>query len=293
MSNFAFFFINGPLLVLNLMTNIFFGFCLMTRNTQQVKQPLVILLGSIVSCTILFELSVTFSTCVLESNIVANITSTIMTFLIHVNTTCNVWLMFYYYLMIVPSQRAIYLWVKKNIKSIIYAMMLFDRLIFLGYASVRSTSIMAYTRVSNGTVFVYDEIEIVFISILNIHIFLCQFFMVIFCFVAAHYLNKHMKSLSASGGSLSNPRFHSQIRVTVTGILQGVLCLLCTLWSLVYGMSYFLLQHFYFDTSILITVVNLYMLASTVNLGVGQTLFRERAVHVWKAVKKRLCTRKS
>ena len=48
MSDFAFFLINRPLLILNLMANIFFGFCLMTRKTQQVKQPLTMVLGLIV-----------------------------------------------------------------------------------------------------------------------------------------------------------------------------------------------------------------------------------------------------
>ena len=130
MSDFAFFSINGPLLVLNLMTNIFFGFCLMTRKTQQVKQPLTILLGSMVSFTILYVLSVTLLTCVFEggnSNIVLSITSHIVNFLISGNITSYVWLMFYYYIMIVPSQRALFIWVKKNIKSVIYIVMILEK----------------------------------------------------------------------------------------------------------------------------------------------------------------------
>ncbi|CAL8342186.1 unnamed protein product [Boreogadus saida] len=167
--------------------------------------------------------------------------------------TTYVWLMFYYYIMIVPSQRALFLWVKKNIKSIIYIVLILD-----------------------------STYKFIFICV-----------MMISCFATAHYLNKHMKSLSASDGSLSNPRLHSQIRVTFTGFLQGVLCFLCGIWNLVYVMTYYLSPYFYFGSNITFTVINLYISGTTVNLGVGQTLFRERAIHVWKAVKKRLCTGKS
>ena len=295
MSVFAIFFINGPLMVLNLIANIFFGFCLMTRKTQQVKQPLMILLGSMVSCTILYVLSVTLLACVLEwveSIVVAVIAFQIVTLLMHVNMNTYVWLMFYYYTMIVPSQRALFLWLKKNIKSFIYVMMLLDSLIFLGNASFEITlNIIDYSIFNNGTELVFIDIGFVLDSIVYIHLFLCLLVMMISCFATAHYLNKHMKSLSASDGSLSNPRLHSQIRVTVTGILQGVLCFICTICDLVDGMSLYL-SPFYFDAYIPITVINLYIFGTTVNLGVGQTLFRERAVHVWKAVKKRLCTGK-
>ncbi|CAL8371048.1 unnamed protein product [Arctogadus glacialis] len=91
--------------------------------------------------------------------------------------------------------------------------------------------------------------------------------MMISCFATAHYLNKHMKSLSASDGSLSSPRLHSQIRVTVTGILQGVLCFLCAMQNLLHVMSYFLSSYFSFDYYIHITVINLYILGTTGNLG--------------------------
>ncbi|CAL8388331.1 unnamed protein product [Gadus morhua 'NCC'] len=296
MSDFAVFLINGPLLVLNLMANIFFVFCLMTRKTQQVKQPLTILLGSMVSFTILYVFSVTLLTCVLvwvKSNVVIDIAYTIVIFLSRGNMTTYVWLMFYYYIMIVPSQRALFLWVKKNIKSIIYIVLILDRLFFLGVASFQVTLIVDHFRFPNGTEVFYNEIDIVWFSIVSTYKFIFICVMMISCFATAHYLNKHMKSLSASDGSLSSPRLHSQIRVTVAGILQGVLCFLCGIWNLVYVMIYYLSPYFYFGSNITFTVVNLYISGTTVNLGVGQTLFREKAIHVWKAVNKRLCTGKS
>ncbi|CAL8320903.1 unnamed protein product [Merluccius merluccius] len=112
-------------------------------------------------------------------------------------------------------------------------------------------------------------------------------------FATAHYLNKHMKSLAASGGSLFNPRLGSQIRVTVTGILQGVLYCLYGVWAIVDAVVFNFSPYFLFGPSITQTVINLYFLGTTVNLWVRQTLFRERAVHVWKAVKNRFGTGKT
>ncbi|CAL8371051.1 unnamed protein product [Arctogadus glacialis] len=212
-----------------------------------------------------------------------------MNFLMYGNMTAYLWLMFYYYIMIVPSQRALFLWVKKNIKSVIYIMMILDRLFFLGDALFQIFFFMDFSRFHNGKEYVYNKIVIALDSIVIIYTFFLLFVTMISCFATANYLNKHVKSLSASGGFLNNPRLHSQIRVAVTGIAQGVLCFLCAIWSLVYVMSY----SFYFDYYIPITLIMLAMLGSNVNLGVGQTLFRERAVHVWKAVEKRLCTGKS
>uniref|UniRef100_A0A8C5CZQ4 Taste receptor type 2 n=1 Tax=Gadus morhua TaxID=8049 RepID=A0A8C5CZQ4_GADMO len=196
-----------------------------------------------------------------ESDVAAIISYTIVLLLMHVNMTSYVWLMFYYHIMIVPSQRVLFLWVKKNIKSVIYVVMLLDSLIFL---------------FNNGTEFVFIDIGIALVSIVYIYLFLCLFVMMISCFATAHYLNKHMKSISVSDGSLSSPRLHSQIRVTVTGILQGVLCFLCTICDLVDVMSFYLSPYFEFDVYILLTVINLYIFGTTINLAVGQTLFRER-----------------
>lgn len=291
MGYFTVFLINGPLL----MANIFFVFCLMTRKTQQVKQPLMTVLGSMVSFAILYELSVVLMACMFEvkSEVVQYIFSTIGIFLMRMNMTTYGWLMVYYPIMIVPSQRAFFLWVRKNIKTVIYGGMLLDSLIFLSNALFEITYIIHFSKLYNGAEFAYYVITIMFLSIVNVYMFLRLFGMMISCFTIAHYLNKQMKSLAASGRSLSNPRLHSQIRVTVTGIIQGVLCFLYALWTLLYVMSFFISIYICIDGYFNFAVNNLYFFGTTVNLGVGQTLFRERAVHVWKAVKKRICTGKS
>ncbi|KAJ3591847.1 hypothetical protein NHX12_006978 [Muraenolepis orangiensis] len=205
--------------------------------------------------------------------------------------TSYVWLMFYYYIMIVPSQRAIIRWVKKNIKSIIYVMLFGDRLLFLGNAAYEITLTLD-SLYSNGTDFFLQDIAIVEFSILSGYVLLCLCVMIFSSFATAHYLSKHMKSLAASDGSLFNPRLLSQIRVTITGILQGVLYLLFGLWYIANMLCYYLPPYVTLSFFIRYTATTLYISITTLNLWVGQTLFRERAVHVWKAVKKHVCTGK-
>ncbi|KAK0154056.1 hypothetical protein N1851_003852 [Merluccius polli] len=292
MSKFSFVLTNGPLMFLNLMANVFFVFCLMTRKTQRVKQPLKILLGFVISSTIIYLFSVSLLYYLLmwiKSLKALLVLLAIVNYTVYVNMTSYAWLMFYYYIMIVPSQRGVFLWVKKNIKSVIYVMLFFDRLIFLGNASSEIASVTDISRFcNNGTVglVTFPDFVKAWFFIINVYICLCLSVMMVSSFATAHYLNKHMKSLAASGGSLFNPRLGSQIRVTVTGILQGVLYCLYGLWTMVIMWWLYFQSYPLFNFNINYTVTTLFISITTVNLWFGQTLFREGAVHVWKAVKK-------
>ncbi|KAJ4933147.1 hypothetical protein JOQ06_029982, partial [Pogonophryne albipinna] len=90
------------------------------------------------------------------------------------------------------------------------------------------------------------------------------------------YLCGHMRRMVANGQPVSHPRLRSQVRVTVTGILQGVLYLICSVWTL-----YEFLPLAFIDPTTHFTVINLYMSGTTVALGVGQAVFRQRAADIW------------
>ena len=209
MSRFSFALTNGPLMVLNFMANVFFVFCLMTGKTQRVKQPLKILLGFVISSTIiyLFSVSLLYYFLMWIKSLKAMLALlTIVNSTVFLNMTSYVWLTFYYYIMIVSSQRALFLWVKKNIKSVIYVMLFFDRLMFLAHASYNIASFMDISRsCNNGTVSAFPDIGIAWLFIINVYICLCLCVMIVSSFTTAHYLNKHMKSLAASGGSTLQP----------------------------------------------------------------------------------------
>ncbi|CAL8371053.1 unnamed protein product [Arctogadus glacialis] len=191
------------------MANIFLVFCLMNRKTQQLKQPSTILLihGFLYNTLfiifyfddlcfgmgrIICSCSHNLCNCDLpdawehdqgrSQDIIIPVASSVVSsgqsgphLATPLNMTTYVWLMFYYYIMIVPSQRALFLWVKKNIKSVIYVLMLLDGVIFLCDASFKMTYIIVYSRFYNGTEFVHTENYIALFSIVSINMFLCLF----------------------------------------------------------------------------------------------------------------------
>uniref|UniRef100_A0A6Q2WWN2 Taste receptor type 2 n=1 Tax=Esox lucius TaxID=8010 RepID=A0A6Q2WWN2_ESOLU len=98
------------------------------------------------------------------------------------------------------------------------------------------------------------------------------------------YLRRHMESMKESGSPFSSPRLTGQMRVTITGILQGILSLFFSLW-LITDFFRWLLSPFSYDNfdsnqNIFFTVASLFMFGTTVNLGVGQSVFRRRAAGI-------------
>ncbi|KAG7251557.1 hypothetical protein CRUP_023828 [Coryphaenoides rupestris] len=191
--------------------------------------------------------------------------------------------MFFFYFMIVPPQRGLFLWVRQNIKLVIYATLLCDRLLLSGHAICQ----MAFKQ-TNGTHHLL-EVEIAAFSIVDAYMCLCLCVMMFSCFATVHYLRRNMRSLVARGGSLFSARLRNQVRVTVMGIVQGVLYMVYGVWFMVMIFGYYLPPLVKFNPNITFTVISLYISITTVNLGVGQTLFRERALRVWKDVKRRVC----
>ncbi|CAK6970300.1 uncharacterized protein LOC128368360 [Scomber scombrus] len=94
------------------------------------------------------------------------------------------------------------------------------------------------------------------------------------------YLSRHMRRMTANGQAFSSSRLRGQVRVTVTGVIQGILYMGCAAWTSYTYLSHTVLQTI-FSEDIYITVANLYMLGTTFNLGVGQAVFRQRAADIW------------
>ncbi|XP_042350669.1 uncharacterized protein LOC121949128 [Plectropomus leopardus] len=202
----------------------------------------------------------------------------------------SVWLNFFYYNQIVPAQRALFVWIKKNIKSIIYCIWFVERI----YSVFDLTAMILHTTPSDGfglsdnVTADHDvstrafskwllDMHIIVVSVLRSHFILCLCVMVFSSGSTVVYLFKHMRRMVANGQSLSGPRFSGQVRVTVTGILQGVLYVFSSLWimSLLYSLTSFIDPYTHF------TVINMYMSGTTFNLGAGQAVFRQRAADIW------------
>lgn len=287
--------INGPLLILNFIANVFYAYCLIfpQPNGQRLKQPLKVLLGILVWSSIFYCLSLSMLNLVLNDlkSHTAFVVWLIMVSFVNNGTTCSVWLNFFYCSQIVPSQRAFLIWVKKNITSFIYvALFAGGILCFCNVAgNVAGIIISTSTNVINSTETDYH------ISVLRIasKVYLCMFkayslislcIMMMSSISTVRYLHRHIRSMVQSGSGFSTPKTQSQMRVAVTGVSQGVLYFLLISYNLMESFSHIVSQQA-FSVWISFTVLSLYITGTTVNLGVGQAAFRRKVVDVWRRVK--------
>ncbi|CAK6970301.1 taste receptor type 2 member 7-like [Scomber scombrus] len=202
----------------------------------------------------------------------------------------HVWLTLYYYIQIVPAQRALLIWVKRNIKVIIYMALLLEGIFFLFTEGVAS----AYGLLQNGLIYnvstltahyndeLYLTNQVLFFSNLAYFV-VCLCIMTVCSLSIVHYLLGHMTSVAQSGSSFSTLR--SQMRIAITGIFQGVLYFLYSTFYV--SVSLFNLHSTccYVDPFVSFTVTSLYLSGTTVSLGIGQVAFRQGAADLWKTLK--------
>lgn len=294
----TFFLINGLLAILNIITNTFYIFCMISPgcNSNSIKQPLKILLGSLIWCTITCLMSfiaMFISELIVESYMFIRTLNMVSLFCLCTSMTSSVWLNFFYCSQIVPAQRAPFIWIKQNIKSIIYSIWLLERIYnLLGFIVVTFELLELNEHVysHNFTMFHFDHatylsekfyvVHLIMILMQKVHFFFCLCVMVMSSGSTVAYLCRHMQRMMANGQSFSSSRFHGQVRVAITGVLQGILYMGCAAWASYSYLSQ-MVFHTYFNQDMYITVANLYMLGTSFNLGVGQAVFRQRAADIW------------
>lgn len=135
--------VNGPLTILNIFANIFFAFCMLCppHGREGLKQPVKLLLGSMVFCTTVYLVSLIAAQClwmVSASSEFFYAAYLTMVYMASTSMSTSVWLNFFYYTQIVPAQRALFTWAKRNIKSIIYWGLFGDRMFFMFQFAVRA-----------------------------------------------------------------------------------------------------------------------------------------------------------
>ncbi len=278
--------INGPFLILNIMANVFYAFCIVCPlQGERIKQPLKLLLGSLIFCTITYLISVTFQL-FFSKFISNNFDLIIVSYLVSVYSLCtniksSVWLNFYYFTQIVPSQRAVCMWIKKNIKAVICCIWFVERSLTLFEIGAMSNHFDFNVTIYNESLYLkipgsklHTPLGTTLIAISSAHFLLCLCVKVMSSSCTVVYLCRHMSRMRANaqpGQPVICPRTKSQVRVTVTGILQGVLFVICAVWiTYSYISPTPQSQYTYF------TVINLYVAGTTLNLGAGQAVFRQR-----------------
>lgn len=276
--------INGPFCVINIWSNAFYVFCMVfPPQGERIKQPLKFLLGSLICCTVIYLMSVIMLFFINDSFNFQLLFNKVSVLSMSTSLYSSVWLNFFYYTQIVPSKRALFIWIKKNIKPFIYCIWLAEKMLILFEFGVSINCIRYNATIIKGTVyFQIPESEFVRNLIDSSSITSCAYFFICLCVMmmascsTVVYLCKHMCSMVANGQPFSCPKFKSQVRVTITGTLQVVLYMIFAGW-IIYNQS----PDTLFNPYKYFTAVNIYMVGTSFNLGAGQAVFRQRAEDIW------------
>lgn len=288
--------INGLVGSINFLMNAFYIFCMVRPlHGEKIKQPLKLLLAMLIGSTTIYLMAnfgVVFSEEKEENDRTAQVSSLLSVSCLSIGVSSSVWLNFFYYTQIVPAQRALFIWIKKNIKPIIFCIIIFEKifsfvdvtLVLLDASLVEFEFNTTFTK--NQVIPVRDLIsnsEDIFTtleSIKRFHFYSSFLVMMMSSSATVAYLCRHMQRMVANGEHFSCPRFSSQVRVTITGIVQGLVYLSLAVWT-----EYTYIVSHYESTSIgpyiRSTVINFYMSAIGFNLGAGQAVFRQRAADIW------------
>lgn len=276
--------INAPLIVLNVTVNVFFMFCMICplASGEEIKQPLKLLLWSLISATMSYLLSL----------IAALLSDYEHSFAPHVLTvyacgtcmTSSAWLNFFYCTQIIPAKQTLFVWIKKNVKSIIYCICICERLlssfemtiVLLRGFDMDESSNLTFSNTSSRL----QGISTISFMILLAYFLLCLCVMVGSSGATVVYLYRHMRRMVTNGSPFFCPRFRSQARVTFTGVLQGVAHLFCS--ALIMGKWF----NEAFGKDIIrncppYTFITIFLSCTTFTLGVGQAVFRKRIASVW------------
>lgn len=284
--------INSPMVIVNVLASLYFIFCL-TRPSrgERLKQPLKLLLWTVICSTLSFlvTLLVLFGS---EPDSFETNMATFGMFLLSLSISMNasVWLNFYYYMQIVPSKSGAFVWIKRNLKPIIYCIWVVEKLInglIVSSILTFKISIINYLNdfeLPNSTstsyaIFLTSHLRFSVIAT-QIYILICLCVMLASSWCTVVYLSRHTCQMASQG--LSCSRFRSQVRVTASGILQGALYLMVSLCVVAENLCFNVLAtHGSYLALSNITMINVYMMGTSVSLGVGQTVFRQRAVDLW------------
>ncbi|KAL2081161.1 hypothetical protein ACEWY4_023014 [Coilia grayii] len=296
------------LTVTGICMNVFFAFCMLFDNQRSLKPPLAVLVGTAVFHTILLQaslLSYTFKSFWEDGPAVDVMVAVIIYAGLSVMST-SVWLSAFYYAKIVSSQSATLAWVKRNITAVVYGGLVVDKIyLFLFVFSITMPKLLAEAHTNTNTssptnATVGDEDQTVWHSVRfyfrYVHVFYLLLFITLMFWAwgcTSGYLCRHVRRMEGSVSPFSSPQLRSQVRVAIQGIVQTVLYIVCAVaqfialfpeWLSLDGRA----REYVHNGSI-----TFYALGTTINLGCGQHLFREKTVQVLTRVKSGNCWKKS
>uniref|UniRef100_A0A8B9RPI8 Taste receptor type 2 n=1 Tax=Astyanax mexicanus TaxID=7994 RepID=A0A8B9RPI8_ASTMX len=236
-NNVVFASVNITLSIPSMLMNFIFVFCMVfpQQGIEQLKQPLNVLLGSLVGGNIalhVFTLLAVFFDLMSSSNaLIYNITAAVMLYTMRISITSTLWLNVFYYCQIVPAQLSVFIWLKKNIRVFIYSALVVDRIFFLYGFTVAVVSLIKNGNCPANEVVNTKQNTTNLNKTLSIRLFFLSpslFLMLALSCVTVFFLWRHMKNMKKSNGS-SFSRRQRQIRVSIISIsVQALLYITCS-----------------------------------------------------------------
>ncbi|KAL7888852.1 hypothetical protein AOLI_G00038260 [Acnodon oligacanthus] len=264
---------------------------------MRVRQPLMTLLVLTVFSTSAFQLSLILHLSLQFMAVSWNFkhaVEALMFYAVRVSIPTNLWLRIFYCSHIVPVKKAPLIWLKKNIKVTMYFLLISTKIYFLVYLVLEF--LMAYgifstqnspevnNTIVNGSVapiwptFQLSQFLDTLDTLTMLMALLSLSVMLTVTGATGRYLYKHVKKMTKSGTPFQSQLLQNQVRVTITSLVQGFLYLLCS--AGIFIDVYCAYQKVIFDRDIIWMLFDLYSLATTLNLGVGQTLLRQRVAQL-------------
>ncbi|XP_036428261.1 LOW QUALITY PROTEIN: taste receptor type 2 member 114-like [Colossoma macropomum] len=309
MTDEAFASVNVPFSAVSILFNIFFVYCMVVpqQGAEQLKEPLKVLLGSLIGCNITIHFcsllfvfnEFVFRDIIKNVNLLHIICPLILTVMIYTMMTIVMsshWKNMFYFCQIVPLQHSFFVWFKRNIRALIYSALILNKIFCLFgmavgvfYNTVQFSMNLANNFTNDTQDALWNSLQINYMLCFASFMFTLALYMLSLCVMLASscavvlYLWRHMKNVEESG--LVSPRLQRQIKMTITGItVQALLHFLCSFWNNTWNSELYIFPEVNVDWNghIVCTIISLYSSGTTINMMVGQSLFRQGVVHVWQ-----------
>lgn len=290
--------LNVPVSVFSILMNIFFIYCMVFQQyeQEQLKQPLNVLQGILVGSNITINVCTLLKVCIYffqpysKYFLVNIVVSKCVVYTMMTSVTSSFWQNVFYYCQITPAQ-SYFVWLKKNIRVLIYCALLINIIVYLfGLSLVCAFVVIIQSAASDNSTSIVSDTK--FISIVETWNVVFSMTLVLLVLnlsgmstsscATVIYLRKHLKNMEESN-TLSSPRFQRQIKMIINSIaIHAVLHFICSIGVLVdLYVSMYSDQTYDLNENILSTFVSFYALGTTITLGIAQSLFRQQVAYVW------------
>lgn len=297
--------VNIPCAALGLGINLFYVFCMIfpLGQAMNTRQPLSTLLVLMIFSNSLFQVSLILYLSLSISGASWNLqhaTNASMFYAVRVSIPTTLWLNIFYCSQIVPFRTDFFLWLKRNIKLIVYLLVVCTNIYFLVYYILDfilvydlssgvfglNSTVESRSDIISGLRIQLDQFLDILDAVTMALVFLGLTTMLAVTGTTGCYLYQHIKTMTKNGTSIHSQLLQNQVRVTITGFVQGLLYFLCSMGMF---LDLYCTYHKYkCDQNVLWTIFSVYTLATTLNLGAGQSLFKQRITQLWK--KGRTCS---